>query len=145
MPVRTIFRDPISGRFISRAAAEELEEVSRLTISDTGVTEQPFSFFEDDEPELDPYYVDAPSKWGGRMEGGSDGLDIDRLGSTPFPDGYDSFRVTFVGVPRYSKDNDPRGAMNGTWEGRSSWPPDESWLEDYGAEGIGHIVFRRTR
>lgn len=144
MPVRTVFRHPETGRFISASAAAELDEVRRLTIGPSGVTEEPYSFFDDEEPEYDPYPL-SDSKWGARiMDDTGDGLDLDRLVSMDFPAGTDAFRVTFYGVNRYRKEKNAEGYMNSSWFGPGDWPPDESWLDDNNAEGIAHIVFRRA-
>lgn len=145
MPARIVFRDPSSGRFISRDVAEELGEVRRLEIGPSGVTEQPFSFFDEEEIEADPYRI-SQSQWGGRFREDDDvDLDLDRLASTPFPSGMDSFRVTLSGFPEYQRDKNPRGLKNTSWLGADMWPPDESFLEDFGAKGIAHIVFRAGR
>lgn len=145
MPDRIVFRDPSTGRFISREAAEELDEVTQLTIGPSGVVEAPFSFVEpEDETEADPYDL-SDSQWGGRIKDEDDDLDLDRLAATPMPPGMDGFRVTLSGFSEYRGEKNERGLKNTDWFGAGDWPPDESWLEDYGAEGIAHIVFRRGK
>lgn len=143
MPARTVYRDPSTGRFISAEAAAELEEVTRLTIVDGVVTEEPYSVGGDGgagEPEYEPYEIDTVSRWGARMFDGDDGLDEDRLGATDFPSEYDAFRVTYqVGAStRYE-----RGFASTEWFGPSDWPPTLDMLEGVDPDAIGHIVFRR--
>lgn len=140
---REIFRDPTTGRFISRAAAEEMGEVRRITAGPSGFVEQPYSFDEEPEEYVDPYQL-TDSKWGGRInDEGSPALDLDRLGSTPFPSDMDQFRVTFAGVQKYVDGRNQDGYMRSSWYDASEWPPSEEWLADHNAEGVSHIVFRR--
>lgn len=143
MPVRTIFQHPLTRRFISREQAEELGEAIQLTIGDTGTVQELVSFFQDEEsePDIDPYRME-PSRWGGRFIDEGD-LDLDRLRATDFPSDADAFRITYSGVNRYRQGKNTDGHMSSSWYGPDMWPPDESWLDDNGAEGIANIVFRR--
>lgn len=140
---REIFRDPETGRFISRETAEELGVVRRLTIGPGGPVEVPFNFEEPPYEPPTPYDLED-SKWGGRIiDHGSIELDWDRLGNTAFPWNMDQFRVTFSGVQKYVNGRNEFGFMSSSWYESSEWPPAEEWLSDHNAAGISHIVFRK--
>lgn len=145
MPDRTFYRDPSTGRFVGRDAAADLDVVVVTTISGGQRVDRVLSsgeLIEDQgaEQDFEPYYVE-PSRWGGRFVDG-DELDPDRLEATPFPGGYDAFRVTYkVGAGgRYTK-----GFASSEWMSPDMWPPDLDLLEGVEPEGIGHVVFRRSQ
>lgn len=144
MAIRTTFRDPSTGRFISAEQARDIGEAIRMTVSGEGVVQEPIQFFQDEdvesEGENEPYSLEN-SRWGARMTDLAGPLDASRLEATDFPAGFDAFRVTYVvdGNPNYSK-----GFASSEWLGPSEWPPAMDLLEGVEPDGIGHIVFRRS-
>lgn len=142
MARRVTFRDPLTGRFVSPEDAFELESVVRI-VRDGGIVEQQILSFgattEDLTQGAAPNWREESSPWGTRWYASEDTLSLSALGNEGFPEGFDSFRVTYQ-IP--NNPDYPRPYANSIWLGPEDWPPDLSLLEGQAPTGIAHIVFR---
>lgn len=144
VPRRVVFTDPNSGRFVSAKQAGELDQVLR-SVYDGGLVEQQLLQFgtvaEDLTQGAEANWEQQDSQWGSRWYANEDSLSLSALQDQPFPEGFDSFRVTYQ-VP--NNPDYPRPFANATWLGPDQWPPDLSLLEGQNPTGIAQIVFRNA-
>lgn len=144
MPQRATFRDPVTGRFVSEAAAGQLENAVRSVYEDGElVSEQVLRFgqVEDESVGTVQNWQEEESKWGQRWFADDEPLDLYGLRQTEFPEDFDSYRVTYhvADNPDY-----PRKYASTDWFMPDQWPPDLGALRNVAATGIAQIVFRRS-
>ena len=142
MASREVFRNPLTGRFVSAEQAASLESALRLVYADGELqSSQALAFGQvvDEIVGTVQNWQQEPSRWGTRWHADEDPLDLYGVQQTPFPDGYDSFKVWY-----FVDDNPdyPRGYASGGWMTSDQWPPSLD-AESFNPTGISQIVFRR--
>lgn len=144
MPRRVVFRNPLTGRFVSPEEAGDLEQVVRAVYGGDTPESQILEFgriAEDLTQDAEPNWTqDDTSRWGSRWAA-EDGLNLSALGGQQFPEGFDAFRITYT-VPPYG--NNVSGFANTEWVGPEHWPPSLDMLERGNPTGIAQIVFRNA-
>jgi hypothetical protein len=142
---RVVFRDPLSGRFVSGDTAVELEQVVRTEFTSSGRREQILSFgsvLEDLTPELQPNWSESEREWAFVWDAGDEGIDLGALDGASPPEGATRFRV----VGRVEEtEGYGEGHATSDWLDIDEFPPSLSVFGGKNPRGISRIYFEKAR
>jgi hypothetical protein len=142
---RVVFRDPISGRFISGDTAVGMEQAIRTEFTPEGRREQVLSFgsvLEDLTPELQPNWSESEREWAFVWDAGDEGIDLGALDGASPPEGATRFRV--VGQVAET-DAYQGGFATSDWLDLDDFPPSLSVFGGKNPTGISRIYFEKAR
>lgn len=139
-----MYRDALTGRFISAEVAFESESAIR-SVYDGGLVEQQILTFgsiqTDLTPDVEPNWIRTGSQWGTRWFADDEPLSLSALQDSAFPEQFDAFRVTYF-IP--NNPDYPRPYASAGWMTSDQWPPSLDLLEGVAPTGISQIVFRNA-
>lgn len=144
MPRRQVFRDPLTGRFVSAADIGTMD-VLQETYKDG---EQVQSVILRGGVPIETSDIETFATWSvteteRTVQWHDDGnaMDLVALQDAGYPDDAKAYRILYQ-VP--DNPDYPRGYMSSEWLRPAQWPPDLSYGTDRGASGIERIYFDVT-